>query len=238
MESCCRCSRHQSRSAHPPALSTRRGCVRLASAVWPARSVGGDHRFVKHDSAGCRLPERPRNSQVDAVRKEVREVVQDKSRLVRDDCLRLVLLIPAPKAQSDKVVGSGNGRKPVEAVFDSLEVPDRLVVVEVSITVADLPRVLCGEVAALLVGECGKRVSYEPSRTAHAKTSDLFGVFCRAVGSVASPASGAISTLTPRGRVNADQTKSLGSKKHSPQSPKNSTRRKLLIWRGLLPKAG
>ena len=91
----------------------------------------GEEGLVKDDTPGCALAERRRDREVHSVREEFGQVVKDECRLMRDDCLRDVLLVPAPEDEPDEVVVfcRGNGRETVQAVGNPLEIPGGLVVV-------------------------------------------------------------------------------------------------------------
>ena len=94
-----------------------------------------------------------------SVRQELRQLVEDQGRLVGDDRLGLVRAVPAPEREPDEVVvlGQRHVGEPVEPVLDPLELPGRDVVVEVRVVVTRCLRLLCGEIAALLLGRDSER---------------------------------------------------------------------------------
>ena len=164
------------RSAHEPAcdrvlhglcelLSTHaasRGVKQRAKRRRDAESFalfdvfGCERRLVQNASLWSGLSKRAGHGQVNAVGEEFGQVVEDEGRLVRDDGLGLVLLVSTPERKSDEVVvfGRRDRRQAVEAVFDPLEVPSRLVVVEVLVAVTCFYGLLCGEIATMVVGDC------------------------------------------------------------------------------------
>jgi len=110
---------------------------------------------VEHHRGRRPLAEARGHDQVDAARHQVAEVVEHQGRLEPKDCLGLVLVIAAPKAELH-VLLVGAVRvvfQPVEAVADVPPGP------QVHVVSVHAPRVPCGlsllrcEVASLPVGD-------------------------------------------------------------------------------------
>ena len=90
-------------------------------------------RLVKDAARRRLLAESRRYGEVDLVREELRQIVEDQGRLVRHDGLRFVGPVSAPERKPDEilVLRRRHVGEPVEPVLDPLERPGREVVFEV-----------------------------------------------------------------------------------------------------------
>ena len=184
-------------------------------ALWGRHQDGADVvRFgttdgctVQHAPAWRGLPEAARDGQMNHIGNGFRQSVQVERRLVRAHRHRSIIAAAAPKPKPNQVIVVSHGQHghPIDPVPRPLEVPNGGVVVQMRRAVAEAPRLLRREVAALGCSQLGQGAEAGTrSCESHASTFKILEGLCIVEGLFQIPAQ------PPSRRRHGDRRAGLG----------------------------